>query len=221
MPPTLRVLALLALVACSEAPSGTNPAPADAYFRLYHTAKSAGDLTVRVDGRTVRSHVPFGALADSLPVGSGSHRVSLVPSSAGRSAGSALVAFQNGRLTTFVVLDSLNVLIPQPLTDTGLLVPPGQSRLRVAHLADSTPPLVVTRLQPDYPDPVNVMFPFAYGAVSPYIPSTPGDWWVFAVDTLAHDTLTVGPITIPEQQERTVVLIEGDSTGLQALILDP
>ncbi len=131
------------------------------------------------------------------------------------------MAFQNGHTTTLVILDSLSILIPQPLTDTGLVALPGQSRLRVAHFADSTPPLVVTRLQPDYPDPVNVMFPFAYGAVSPYIPSTPGDWFVYAEDTVAHVTLTVGPIAIPEQEQRTVVLIRGDSTGLQAIILDP
>jgi hypothetical protein len=211
---------LLALLACSE--SSTTPAPADAYFRVYNTAKSAGDLAVRLDNVTVRSHVAFGTTTDSVPVSSGAHLVALVPSAASRSSGSAVVTFRNGLLTTLVALDSLTVLIPQPLTDTGLEVPPGKSRLRVAHLAEGAPPLNIFRIQPDYPDPVNVMFPFLYGAVSRYIPSTPGNWWVIVIDSIVGDTLIdAGPIAIPEGQERTVVIVQGDSTRLQTLILDP
>ena len=213
---------LLVLLACDDSPTTPVIAGSGAFVQVYNTARGAGDLAVRIDNVTVRSHLAFGATTDSLSVSPGNHLVALVPSAAGRSAGSATVTFRPGHLTTLVALESLTVLIPQPLTDTGLEVPPGKSRLRVAHLAAQAPPIAIFRIQPDYPDPVNVMFPFEYGAVSSYIPSTPGDWWVIVTDSTPGDTLVKeGPIGIPEGQERTVVIVDGDSAGLQTLILDP
>lgn len=214
---------LLAVLACDSSSSSQNNPGSGAFLRVFNTARSAGELTVRIDNVTASSHLTFGTTTDSLPVSPGSHVVSLVPSAAGRSVGSGTVTVLEGHLTTLVAVESLTVFIPQPLTDTGLEVPAGKSRLRVAHLAAQAPAIAIFRLQPDYPDPVSVMFPFEYGAVSPYLESTPGDWWVIVTDSTPGDTLIKqGPIAIPEGQERTVVIVDAaDSGSIQTLILDP
>lgn len=217
-----RTAVLLLALACDSSTSPPANPGTGAFMRVYHTAKSAGDLSIRIDGVTVTSNLAFGSRADSLDVAPGSHTVTLVPTAPGRGAGAGTIVAVAGQVTTLVAVESLTVFIPQPLADTGGVVPAGKTKLRVAHLAAEAPEIAILRIQPDYPDPVSVMFPFDYGVVSPYLQSTPGNWWVIVTDSTPGDTLIKqGPIAIPDGERRTVVLIDGAAGSLQALVLDP
>ncbi len=107
------------------------------------------------------------------------------------------------------------------IAPTGALVPAGKSKLRVTHSAGLAPAIDVYRTQPDFPSLVNVMFPFDFGAVSPYLQSDPGTWTVVVTPDNSTDTLYAsGPIVVPDGERVSVVLVDSTASGgISAVVL--
>jgi hypothetical protein len=107
------------------------------------------------------------------------------------------------------------------LSDTGSAPVAGRSKLQVVHLAESAPPLDVWRTQPDFSEPVRVMFPFPLGAQSSYIESEPGPWsvWATAEGTMTPVLATTGSFNILGGQVWTVLLLDEPGGGFSAVPL--
>ena len=91
----------------------------------------------------------------------------------------------------------------------------------MVHLAESAPPLDVWRTQPDFSEPVQVMFPFPLGAQSSYIESEPGPWsvWATAEGTTTPVLATTGSLNILGGQVWTVLLLDEPGGGFTAVPL--
>lgn len=206
----------IAVLACACSDSGTGPlGSSKAYFRVFNTAAEGQTIDASVDGKDVVLALGAGHVSPNIQIPAGTHSIGL------RVAGNVLhapppmdVTFSTGDTTTVFVFDSSSVLSPWVLPDTGALVAPGKTKLRVANFVTSGPPVLFYRTQPDAQTPLSVMFPFPYGEVSPYMESTPGDWQVFMStehysiegEPVQLDTLATSPaISIPVGQSRTVV----------------
>ena len=210
--------ALYLLAACAESSA---PSDKTASLRVLNASRDSKAVTVFVDGSQVGSAVVFAQLSVPIPITPGAHRMTFTPMAVAQSAGSFSASFSTGDTTIVIVIDSSTIIDPIVLTDTGSIVPLGASKLRVVHFAEHAPAIDVWRTQPDYQTLIRVMFPFPYRAASGYIQSTPGDWTVVVTPEGRTDTLlATGPITVPDGKSRTVLLLDGDSAGLQARILD-
>jgi hypothetical protein len=212
-----------AISACAD---GSGPGGPTATMQIVQSVSSFGAVDVLVAGQTALSDVPYGT-ARSAEVPAGSHHVVIRPAGTTSTAGGALVSFVAGDTTTMLTVDSSSIINPWVLTDTGSVVPADQSKLRVVHFAASEPALDIFRTQPDFPTPVSIMFPFNYQEASPYLQSDPGTWtvlvssWSGGVPVLSDTLLATGPIEIPAGESRTVVILDGESGGLQHEVITP
>jgi hypothetical protein len=120
------------------------------------------------------------------------------------------------------------VLNPIALTDSGGVPAPGKTKLQVANFTTLSGPIDVYRRQPDFDGLVDIMFPFAYRAVSGYIQSDPGDWQILVASEarvngvppdVPQDTLLiVEPISLTAGQAVTVVLLDKVGGGIDAVV---
>jgi Domain of unknown function (DUF4397) len=202
-----------------------------AYLRVLNTSSDHAAIDVLVGGQEEVLALSYGNMSPVIPVAAGAQTVVL------RHAGyvffapaSASITMTGGDTVTVFALDSSNVVNSWVLTDTGKVVAAGKSKLRVVHFAHSAPAVLFYRSQPDHPTPVDVMFPFDYRNVSPYLESTPGSWTVYMSTAqydaggmpVQQDTLhSSGPIDVPAGQSRTVVFLDGASNGFAVLVLTP
>jgi hypothetical protein len=208
--PAVPALAMV-LAACTET-AGPVPAP-DSGLRVVNATQTPVD--VLVDGAVRVSGLPLASVSSAFGVPAGTRRVQL--RAAGGATTELAVDAPVGSAVTAVALRSgTGALAAQVLADTGALVPAGKSKLRVAHLAASGAANVeLFRTQPDFRTPVRIMTPFRYGETSPYLQGDPGVWEVFvapAGSSGAPKGATTGPVTVPADERRTVVLL--DSAGV-------
>ena len=85
-----------------------------------------------------------------------------------------------------------------------------------------------TAVKPDFDGLVDLMFPFAYHAVSGYVQSDPGDWQVLVASEariggvppdVPRDTLlNVEPISLAAGQAVTVVLLDKTGGGIDTVL---
>ena len=154
-----------------------------------------------------------------------------------RESGSDVRTEVEAGFTTFLTMAYILVVNPQilaeagvpiegalfafELSDTGSAPVAGRSKLQVVHLAESAPPLDVWRTQPDFSEPVRVMFPFPLGAQSSYIESEPGPWsvWATAEGTTTPVLATTGSLNILGGQVWTVLLLDEPGGGFTAVPL--
>jgi hypothetical protein len=199
-----------------------------AKLRVVNTVGGVKAIDVLVSGRVVIANLPPGQVSDVTQVNSGTRQVAfrLTGGTAGRGTSLSLVA---GDTTTLLTVDSSSVISPWVLTDTGAVVPSGNSSLRVVNFAGNAPSLLAWRTQPNFPTYVTVLFPFPYQTVTPYVQSDPGDWQVL-VSTEAYsggvpvvtDTLALSdPITIPSGESRTVILMDNGLGGVRIVVITP
>ena len=126
-------------------------------------------------------------------------------------------------------IGSSSIINPWVLTDTGSVVPPDKSKLRVAHFAASAPSIDIWRTQPDWQQFITIMFPFRYQEASPYLQSDPGAWRVLVstetrqegVPLLADTLLLSDPIDVPAGESRTVIVLDREGGGLQIEVIRP
>ncbi len=208
---TMLALATL-LGACS---SGSEPVlpPASGLLRVVQAVGSSNSVAVRVDGTLLLTLAP-GTVSAPTAVAEGHHTLTLTPTGGGTQASTHDIHVTDGASMTLVARDSAGIVVPSLLADTGAIVPAGKSKLRVMHAAVMAPAIDIYRLQPDFPDLVTVMFPFAYGAVSPYLQSDPGTWDIVVTpegqpDTLHHS----GGFTVADGKRVTVIVMDSSAAG--------
>jgi len=221
-------LAACALAACSSNDTTTGVNGPQAQLNFVNGVSQASAVEVRVDGHLAASVSTPGALAP-LTVTAGSHNIEVRGINGGSyTSGTLNGNYADGRHYVLVAVPAGTALSVTSYGDSNTVVPANQTKLRVIHAAQSAPSIDIWRTQPDYQTPIRVMFPFAYGAASPYLQSDPGDWRVLVSSPVIGandpmpDTLTMTPaITIPAGSSRTVVVVDGAAGGLTATVVEP
>lgn len=200
-----------------------------AQLRVVHTLVGAGTLDVIVGGRVVLPSVVFGVPSAFVDVPAGNQPVGFRPAGTTTTPHTSQVAFAENDSVTVFAIDSSSIINPWVLTDTGSVVPPDKSKLRVAHFAASAPSIDIWRTQPDWQQFITIMFPFRYQEASPYLQSDPGAWRVLVstetrqggVPLLADTLLLSDPIDVPAGESRTVIVLDREGGGLQIEVIRP
>jgi hypothetical protein len=234
---SVQAVCLVALVAAAGcAGDGQVTGPTDdqqtgaATLRVVHTLAAVPAIDVIVGGVPVLQGLGAGQASDFLPVASGVQLVAFRPTGSNALPAGAPIVFAANDTITVVTIDSASVINPEVLTDSGSVVPPDKSKLRVAHFAAQAPPIDAWRSQPDYRSLTNIMFPFPYRAVSPYLQSDAGVWTVLVtaerrnasgIPVLGDSLEASEPISIPAGQSRTVVIVDRPAGGLILTVIDP
>jgi hypothetical protein len=202
----------LALAGCGSS-TDSGGGQATGLIRVVQAVGRAPSVAVRVDGNLLLT-LAAGTVSAPTAVAAGQHTLTLTPTGGGVLASTHDLQVTEGASLTLVARDSAGIVVPALLGDTGAIVPAGKSKLRVMHAAALAPPLSILRKQPDFPDFVIVMFPFAYGAVSPYIQSDPGTWQVLVTAENQPDTLHLsGALTVADGKRVTVIVMDSSAAG--------
>ena len=220
---------LLAAVSCSGNGDGTGPVAATGSLRVIQAAESTATLDVLVDGGVVINGLGTGTISSLVPVSAGQRVIGFRPAGGPTSPNLLQLAVVADSEYTAVVIDSSTVLNPIALTDSGGIPAAGKTKLQVANFASLAGPIDVYRRQPDFVGLVDLMFPFAYRAVSGYVQSDPGVWQVLVASEariggvppdVPQDTLLiVEPISLTAGQAVTVVLLDKAGGGIDAVVM--
>jgi len=200
-----------------------------AQLRVVHTVLGLAALDVIVAGRVVLPSVAFGVPSAFVDVPAGSQPVAFRPAGTTATPQTSSIVFTVDDSVTVFTVDSSSIINPWVLTDTGSVVPPDKSKLRVAHFAGNAPAVDIWRTQPDWQQFITIMFPFRYQEASPYLQSDPGVWRVLVSSEtrqggipLLGDTLLLSdPIDVPAGESRTVIVLDCAEGGLQAQVIRP
>jgi hypothetical protein len=220
---------LLAAVSCSGNGDGTGPVGATGSLRVIQAAESTATLDVLVDGGVVINGLGTGTISSPVLVPAGQRIVEFRPAGGATSPNQLQLAVVADSEYTAVVIDSSTLLNPIALTDSGGIPAAGKTKLQVANFASLAGPIDVYRRQPDFDGLVDLMFPFAYRAVSGYVQSEPGDWQVLVASEARFDgvppdvpqdtLLIVEPISLAADQAVTVVLLDKVGGGIDAVLV--
>jgi hypothetical protein len=192
-----------------------NLTPGAVALRVINATNARVD--VLVDGHAMAQGIAIAGVSGPFDVGAGTHAVRLqtdggasVTLSVNATAGQAVTAFAYATKNGF----SADVL-----PDTGAIVPVGKTKVRVTHLAANASPLDIWRTQPDYQQPVLVVTPFTYMAVSPYLQSDAGSWefWV-SPEGASNKLASTGAFNVPAGERRTVVVLDSAGTVVLRVI---
>jgi hypothetical protein len=221
--------ALVAALSCSGNSDGTGPVPATGSLRVIQAAESTAALDVLVDGGVVINGLGTGTMSSPVPVSAGQRIIEFRPVGEATSPNRLQLAVVADLDYAAVVIDSSTVLNPIALTDSGGIPAAGKTKLQVANFAELAGPIDVYRRQPDFDGLVDLMFPFAYRAVSGYVQSDPGDWQVLVASEarvngvppdVPQDTLLiVEPISLAAGEAITVVLLDKAGGGIDAVLM--
>ena len=204
----------------------TGPA---AQLRVVHTLVGVAALDVMVGGQVVLPSLTFGAPSPFVEVPAGNQAVGFRPAGTTAVPQTSSIAFTANDSLTIFTIDSSSIINPWVLSDTGAVVPPDKSKLRVAHFAGTAPLVDMWRTQPDWQQFITIMFPFRYQAASPYLQSDPGVWRVLVstetrqanIPVLTDTLLLSDPIDIPAGESRTVIVLDREGGGFQAQVIRP
>lgn len=213
-------LATLSIAACSAADS---TAPGGAAIRVINASDTP--LSVSVDGSTRLASLTPATVSGAIAASEGARHLEL-RTATGAVAASVDVPVASGLALVEVHRTSSAALSASVVPDTGAVPAPGMSKLRVVHLAASMPQVDIWRVQPDYADPVRLMFPFPLGASSSYVQSTAGRWTVIvttpvstwdaasAGDVMAHAVAQLA-VDVPADRANTVAFMDDGAGGVK------
>ena len=220
---------LLASVSCSGNGDGTGPASPTGSLRVIQAAESTAALDVLVDGGVVINGLGAGTISSPVEISTGQRIIEFRPTGGAASPNRLQLAVVADSEYTAVVIDSSTVLNPIALTDSGGIPAAGKTKLQVANFASLAGPIDVYRRQPDFDGLVDLMFPFAYRAISGYVQSDPGEWQVLVAteariagvppDVPQDTLLIVEPISLAAGQAVTVVLLDKVGGGIDAVVM--
>lgn len=200
-----------------------------AQLRVVHTLADVAPMDVVVGDRVVLQSLAFGAPSDFVDVPAGTQPVGFRLAGTTTAPHTSSVAFNADDSVTVFTVDSSSIINPWVLTDTGSVVPPDKSKLRVAHFAGNAPAVDIWRTQPDWQQFVTIQFPFRYQEASPYVQSDPGVWQILVsnearqggIPVLTDTLLLSDPIDVPAGESRTVIVLDREGGGLQAQVIRP
>jgi uncharacterized protein DUF4397 len=218
---------LLAAVSCSGN-DDTGPVAATGSLRVIQAAESTATLDVLIDGGVVINGLGTGTVSSPVSVPAGQRVIGFRPAGGATSPNQLQLTVLADSEYTAVVIDSSTVLNPIALTDSGGIPAAGKTKLQVANFASLAGPIDVYRRQPDFDGLVDLMFPFAYRAISGYVQSDPGAWQVLVAteariggvppDVPQDTLLIVEPISLAAGQAVTVVLLDKAGGGIDAVV---
>jgi hypothetical protein len=208
--------ALVAIAACSSDASGPDSGNTDGRLQVVPGVAALAAVDVIVDGQTRLTNVPHGVPSTPIPLSLGVHQVKVVAAGTAATPGGTTVTLREGDTTRVVVIGTPTAMTPIALGDTGATPVPGKGKLRVSHLAANAPPIDVYRTQPDFPQFVKFMDPFAFQSSSSFIESTPGNW-VVRVTAKGTDQVLAesGPIRVDELWIRTILILDAPNGGVK------
>ncbi len=220
---------MLAYAACgTDGPTQTSE-DGTTQLRVLHTAIATA-IDVTVGGQTVITKLARGGVTDFTPVPAGSQQVVFHAAGTAASGPGPVLNFAADDSVRVFTIDSLTVINPWVLTDSGAVVAPDKSKLRVVHFAAEAPAIDVWRTQPDLPTLITIQFPFRYREVSPYLQSDPGTWTVLVtterrdaggIPVLGDSLWATGPIEVPGGGLTTVVLFDREGGGITSTVIEP
>ena len=220
---------LLTAISCNGNGDGTGPASPTGSLRVIQAAESTAALDVLVDGGVVIHGLGAGTISSPVAVPAGQRIIEFRPVGGATSPNRLQLSIAADARYAAVVIDSSTVLNPIALTDSGGIPAAGKTKLQVANFAELAGPIDVYRRQPDFDGLVDLMFPFAYRAVSGYVQSDPGDWQVLVAteariggippDVPQDTLLIVEPISLAAGQAVTVVLLDKTGGGIDAVLM--
>jgi len=221
--------ALLVALGCGGTKDGTGPTPTAGTLRVIQAAESTAALDVLVDGQVVINGLAAGTVSPAVAVAPGQRNVAFRAAGGATSPNLLQLAVAADSSYTAIVIDSSAVLNPAVLTDSGGIPAAGKTKLQVANFASLAGPVDVYRRQPDFDGLVDLMFPFAYRALSGYVQSDPGDWQVLVASEarvngvppdVPQDTLLiVQAVSLAAGQAATVVLVDKAGGGIDAVLI--
>jgi hypothetical protein len=169
---TPRLVGILAATALTAAIA--TPVAADnheARVRVVHASPDAPNVDVWVDGETVLTDVPFGAVSDYLTVPAGTYNIQVTATGDTTPVIEADLEFAGGSSTTIAAYGLLADITAAVFSDD-TMVAEGQAKLRAIHLSPSAPASVDIAVQGG-----DVVVPgLAYPEASGYLTLDPGDY---------------------------------------------
>jgi hypothetical protein len=225
-----RIASLLCLsiaVACSSNDEPTvcctNGDPALRVINAFTTP-----VDVLIDGAVAIQSLAAGSI-DTAAAAPGGHALVLRPTGAGGSVSQSITTTSGALSTIAVVRASNGAVASAALDDTGSVVPPGATKLRVIHFAPNAGELQVYRTQPDFQQPISWQFPFTYQAqpttlTAPFYQSTVGSWevriWQAPANASGWATAPI-KIVIPlaSGEKNTVLILDKPGGGVHAEVI--
>ena len=208
------LLGMLALgMACGDSSTDEGNGGPTANLVAVQALQSAATVRVTIGGHSIVTLAP-GTVSATVPVPAGTTSLQLQPSGGTATGSTRSVTFEAGQRYLLVAADSSGVAIPSLVADTNSIPVTGKSKLRVIHAAGLAPPIDIWRTQPDFPTLITIMFPFPFGAVSPYLLSDPGDWSIVVTPEGQTDTLyATGAFGVGDGKLVTVVVMDSTAAG--------
>lgn len=207
-------LAFLVVATASCGDSGT--APPQATLAGFFLNGTSGRADVLLNGALFMSNVESSVLATAsqLSLAPGVHQVTVRPTGATSGGASFTLTVAAGRRSGFYAYQATGAsLAAKVLADTGAIVPPGKSKVRVLNLAPGSD-IDIWRTQPDFQTGIRFQFPFPFNPEpGSYFQSDAGVWHVWITSTSNHAVRLheTGPIDVPAGERRTVAVV--DSAG--------
>jgi hypothetical protein len=169
IPRLLGILAATAMVAALAMPVAADNH--EARVRVVHASPDAPNVDVWVDGETVLTDVPFGAVSDYLTVPAGTYNIQVTATGDTTPVIEADLEFAGGTSTTIAAYGLLADITAAVFADDTTIAD-GQAKLRAIHLSPSAPASVDIAVQGG-----DVVVPgLAYPEASDYLTLDPGDY---------------------------------------------
>lgn len=204
-----RLAALSTLVVAAACDMSTTPPPPIAVVRMVNATN--GVVDVYIDNIFAIPRLGAGVASEGVILQAGIHQVQFtLPGQNTVQAATSVPMDRNAVRTAVAYAGAGTQMLATTLTDTGAVVPEGKTKLRVSNFSQQA--IRIYRKQPDFPDSVAIMTPFAYGATSPFLQSSVGSWEVIVVDSAGRRVGSTGAIALGSTEKRTVVVL--DSAGV-------
>jgi Domain of unknown function (DUF4397) len=175
-------------------------------------------VDIVVAGRPAASDLEPGGLSPEVAVAAGPQKVEIRQE--GLRISTTWVTLSERILHTIVLRAGPDGPEAWDVTDTTGHPGPGESALRVIHLAAGAPGIDVYGVQPDHRNPTRIISG-DYGARSPYVLGDSGRWTVVVTTTGGRDTLLVAPLAIKGGEVRTMLLIDDGQGGIAGPLIEP
>jgi hypothetical protein len=213
------VLLLLVASACRQVDGPAAPPTTGTRLRVVHVSPSAPALDIAIDNITVLRNLNYSRASDYATVPPGPHELEVRVAGSTATIGVGTIVFTADDPHTFVAAGDYNLVGGIVVTDSGARPDPGKTRIRVINGARGAPDVDILLTQPDFATEFVLYFPSPFGSLSTYHQSTAGNYRVRirrqSDKVILADT---GPISVPADQVRTVMLMDKPGGGVQTKV---